>query len=158
VSNAMFVTGWTECKNKEYSSKGTDSRTGIAQLILSSGSRRRCVVSAMPWSLYPWERDTVYIAKFLEKSDKFHHSTSCYMQNTLQYIQDHVKFSRQFSSHLGTCCCCTRFVQSPHSAHSLCNIYCIIVIPDLSITTPWHCECKLAKQKLLLLMLVATDI
>jgi hypothetical protein len=69
--------------NKEYNSKGADRRIGIAQLILSSGSRRRCVVSNMPWSIYPWERDMAYIAKFLEKCDKFHHSTSCYMQNTL---------------------------------------------------------------------------
>jgi hypothetical protein len=35
-----------------------------------------CVGSTMPCSLYPWERDPGYVAKFLEKSGKFYHSTS----------------------------------------------------------------------------------
>jgi hypothetical protein len=123
------------------SGTGADRRTGIALPILSSGSRRRCVVSATPHSLYPRERDPVYIAKFLEKSGKFYHSTKCYMQNILQCILDHVKFSRQFSILLGTSCCCTQLVLSPYSAHSLC----IIVKPDLRVTTSWHCQCELAK-------------
>lgn len=88
----------------------------------------------------------------------FHHSTRCNMQNIVQCIQDHVKFSRQFSRLLGTSWCCARFALSPHSAHRFRNIYRIIVIPDLRVTTPWHCQCELAKQMVLLLVLVAIDI
>jgi hypothetical protein len=140
------------------SSKGADSRKGIALLILTSGSSRRCVVSAMPHSIYPWERDLVYIAEFFEKAGKRYHSTSCYTQNILQCLQDHVKFSRQFSRLLGTSCCCIRKALSPYLADSLCIIFCIIVIPDLRVTTSWHYKCELAKQKVLLLVLEATDI
>jgi len=51
-----------------------------------------------------------------------------------------------------------RLVLSPYSAHSLYIIYCIIDIPDLRVTTSWHCKCEITKQKVLLLVLVATDI
>jgi hypothetical protein len=34
----------------------------------------------------------------------------------------------------------------------------IIIIPDVRVIIPWHCECELAKQKVLILVLVATDI
>jgi len=129
------------------SSKGTDRMTGIALLILTSGSRRSCMVSSTPHSLYPWERDPVYIAKFLEKSGKFYHSTRCYMQNILHCIKDHVKFSRQFSKLLGTSCCCIRLVLSPYSSHSLCIIYCIIVIPDLRVTTSGTVNVKLPSRR-----------
>ena len=80
------------------------------------------------------------------------------MQNILQCIQDHVKFSRQFSRLLGTSWCYTWLVLSPYSAHSLCITYCIIVIPGLRIITSWHFQCEIAKKKVLLLVLVATDI
>jgi hypothetical protein len=76
------------------------------------------------------------------------------VQNKVQCIQDHVKFSRQFFRLLGTSCCYIRLVISLYSAHSLC----IIIIPDLRVTTSWYCQCDLAKQKVLLLVLVATDI
>ena len=73
-------------------------------------------------------------------------------------INFELKFSRQFSRLLGTSCSCITLALSPYSAHSLCIIYFIIVIPDLRVTTSWHYKYGLAKQKMLLLVLVATDI